>query len=83
MNIRANATPNPNAIKFTADSPLFENRVIAKKGQGSDSQLVSQLLELEGVDNVFGFGDFITVNKTSAASWDDLLPKVETIFNRF
>ncbi|WKB35066.1 NifU N-terminal domain-containing protein [Terrilactibacillus sp. S3-3] len=83
MNIRANATPNPNAMKFTADSALFENRIIAKKGQDSDSQLVSQLLSLEGVDNVFGFSDFITVNKTPAASWDDLLPEVETIFDRF
>ncbi|MTT30553.1 scaffolding protein [Terrilactibacillus sp. BCM23-1] len=83
MEIRAESTPNPNAIKFTSVNALFENRISAKKGEDIDHPLASKIIKLEGVDNVFGFGDFLTVNKVSDVSWEDLLPKVEAIFKNY
>lgn len=80
IDIRVDRTPNPNAMKFSAANKMFEGRVIAKKGEDAEHPLVKQLLELDGVDNIFGYEDFITVNKTFDADWNDLLPKIETVF---
>lgn len=80
LKMRMDRTPNPNAMKFTADTPLFEDRLVAKKGDQVEHRLGGQLLAIEGVDNIFGYGDFVTVNKTMDASWDDLLPQIEAAF---
>ncbi|HEU5140899.1 MAG TPA: NifU N-terminal domain-containing protein [Bacillales bacterium] len=83
MNVKSEPTPNPNAMKFTSqDGPLFEGRVICKQGDNPDHPLLKQLLELEGVDNLFGFQDFLTVNKTFDAQWDNLMPKIEEAFEQ-
>lgn len=83
MNIKADPTPNPNAMKFTfLDGPLFEGRVIAKQGDNPDHPLLQKLLEVDGVDNLFGFQDFLTINKTSAADWDTIMPQIKEVFER-
>ncbi|WP_085521770.1 NifU N-terminal domain-containing protein [Tuberibacillus sp. Marseille-P3662] len=81
IDVRADTTPNPNAMKFTATKKLFDNRVIASKGDDVDHALAQQLLKLDGVDNIFGYGDFVTVNKTMDADWDELVAKIEEVFN--
>lgn len=80
IDIRVDATPNPNAIKFTAANKMFEGRLSAKKGDQIEHPLALQLLALDGVDNIFGYEDFITVNKTLDANWDELLPKIKKVF---
>lgn len=80
LSMRMDQTPNPNAMKFTANTQLFEDRLIAKKGDEVDHTLATQLLALDGVDNIFGYGDFVTVNKTYEASWDALIPQIEAVF---
>lgn len=84
IQIRGEATPNPNAMKFTANQVLFEGSGSAsfKKTDDVDHPLAKELLALEGVDNIFGFQDFVTVNKEPGAEWDDLLPKVEETFEK-
>ncbi|MFD2706182.1 MULTISPECIES: NifU N-terminal domain-containing protein [Salibacterium] len=80
INVQAEPTPNPNAMKFTADRNLFEKSTSLKKGDDTEHELAQALLELDGVDNIFGVNDFVTVNKTMDADWDDLTPKVEQVF---
>lgn len=81
MNVRAEETPNPNAMKFTSnEGNLFEGRVMCKKGDDPDHPLLKQLLALDGVDNLFGFQDFLTVNKTFDAQWEVLMPKINEVF---
>ncbi len=82
IEVRGEPTPNPNAMKFTANQVLFEGTGSAsfKKGDEPDHALAKELLALEGVDNIFGFQDFVTVNKEVDADWDSLLPKVEAVF---
>ncbi|CAM3828598.1 NifU N-terminal domain-containing protein [Alkalicoccus chagannorensis] len=84
VEVRADATPNPNAMKFTANQVLFEGSGSAsfKSAEETDHPLAKELLQLEGVDNIFGFQDFVTVNKLPDAEWDDLLPKVEETFTK-
>lgn len=82
INMKMDHTPNPNAMKFTADTQLFKDRLIAQKGDTVDHALATELLAIDGVDNIFGYDDFVTVNKTFDASWDDLLPQIEAIFEK-
>lgn len=81
MSVRAESTPNPNALKFTTDSLIFQGNssVSVMPGQDSEHQILNELMELDGVDNVFGFQNFITVNKRFDAEWDALTPKVEAV----
>jgi hypothetical protein len=80
LEVKAEPTPNPNAVKFTANQPLFEGSTSLKAGDETEHPLAKALLNIEGVDNIFGINDFVTVNKTSDAEWDDLLPKVQQAF---
>lgn len=83
MNIKADPTPNPNAMKFTfLDGALFNERVICKKGDDPNHPLLEKLLEIDGIDNLFGFQDFLTINKTFAADWNELMPKIEEVFEK-
>ncbi|MFB5662547.1 NifU N-terminal domain-containing protein [Alteribacillus sp. HJP-4] len=81
MEIRAESTPNPNAVKFTADQVIFEKSTSLKQGDDTDHPIAQALLKIDGVDNIFGVNDFVTVNKTMDAEWDELLPKVQQAFD--
>lgn len=80
IEVQAQSTPNPNAVKFTANQTLFDSSTSLKKGDSSDHPLATQLLKIEGVDNIFGINNFVTVNKTAEANWDDLLPHIQSAF---
>ncbi|WP_138416487.1 NifU N-terminal domain-containing protein [Aquibacillus sediminis] len=85
MSVRAETTPNPNAMKFTTDSLIFEGNdsVSVMPGQTSEHKILNDLMEIEEVDNVFGFQNFITVNKKFDAEWETLTPKVEQIISGY
>lgn len=80
--IKIEQTPNPNALKLTANKTIFEGTKSHsfKQGDTPDHPLVAALLKIEGIDNVFGYQDFITVNKTFETDWEQILPKVEEVF---
>ncbi|WP_368654550.1 NifU N-terminal domain-containing protein [Ornithinibacillus sp. 4-3] len=85
MGVRAEATPNPNALKFTTDKIIFEGEksISVMPGDTSEHAIMNDLLALEDVDNVFGYQNFITVNKQFDAEWDDLTPKVLEVFEKY
>ncbi|PSL48508.1 scaffold Nfu/NifU family protein [Salsuginibacillus halophilus] len=80
VQLQVDPTPNPNAMKITANETLFSDSTSVKKGESSGHALADALVQIEGVDNVFGFGNFVTVNKTADASWDPILDEVEKAF---
>ncbi|WLV25535.1 NifU N-terminal domain-containing protein [Aciduricibacillus chroicocephali] len=82
MGVRAEVTPNPNAIKFTTDKLIFQGdgSISVKAGETSEHEILNDLLKIEGVDNVFGYQNFITVNKDFDIEWDQLTPEVEKVF---
>ncbi|PWA10036.1 scaffolding protein [Pueribacillus theae] len=82
ISVKVEQTPNPNALKFTANKTIFEGTksYSYKKGDTPDHPLAAALIQIEGVDNVFGYQDFITVNKTFEADWDTVLPQIEKVF---
>jgi len=82
MAVRPEATPNPNAIKFTTDSVIFEgtDSISVMPGDTSEHEILNDLMALDGVDNVFGYQNFITVNKQFDAEWDTLTDEVLNVF---
>ncbi|WP_067840579.1 NifU N-terminal domain-containing protein [Amphibacillus sediminis] len=85
MTVIAEATPNPNAMKFTSNKQIFQGNasVSVAAGQTSEFELLNTLLALEGVDNVFGYQHFITINKQPDYDWDDLIPQVESLMEQY
>lgn|SRR5690625_398182 len=85
MGVRAEPTPNPNAIKFTTDKVIFEgtDSIAVMPGETSEHEILNELMTLDGVDNVFGYQNFITVNKHFDVEWEDLTPKVIEVMEKY
>ena len=78
--IEIQPTPNPNALKFVLDravsqQPLsFFNAAAAK-----DYPLPKRLFEIAGVSSLLLLGDFITINKSPHADWDDIKSEARAV----
>jgi len=84
MGVRAEVTPNPNALKFTTDKLIFEGdaSISVMPGDVSEHEIMNDLMGISGVDNVFGYQHFITVTKLFDVEWDDLNPQVFEVFEK-
>lgn len=82
ISINIQNTPNPNSIKINTDQTIFEgpSSTSLKTGDVTEHPLAIALLAIEGIDNIFGIRDFVTVSKTADAEWDTILPQVEKAF---
>ncbi|HZW69105.1 MAG TPA: NifU N-terminal domain-containing protein [Pseudogracilibacillus sp.] len=82
MSVRPEATPNPNALKYTTDRIMFEgtDSISVLPGDVSEHEILNDLMEIDGVDNVFGYQNFITVTKFFDVEWDELNEQVLTVF---
>lgn len=83
MSIITEATPNPNAMKFTSDKQIFKGdaSVSIMPGETSEHDVLNDLLQIENVANVFGYQYFITVNKIPDVEWEELIPKIKSIIS--
>ena len=73
MFIQTEVTPNPNSLKFLPGKAVsnigsFE---ITKKEE-VDSELVRNLLSINGVTGVFLGADFLSINKNQDINWEDI-----------
>ena len=78
VQITAEPTPNPAALKFTLDRPSTAGRPETFK-EGSteeDSALGARIFALGGVTNVFLTADFVSVTKADGEDWDTLAERV-------
>ncbi len=71
MAIRAEQTPNPNAVKFSVGKEVG-GPATHLAGQEAGSAWVDALLQLEGVASIFLVADFVTVTKTPEGTWDEI-----------
>jgi NFU1 iron-sulfur cluster scaffold homolog, mitochondrial len=80
MFIQTEATPNPNTMKFLPGQPVLGDKTafFTDADNAKASPLASALFVLSDIRAVFFGGDFITVTKTEAASWDVLKPQILT-----
>tara|TARA_B110000027_G_scaffold94626_1_gene99884 strand:+ start:683 stop:1225 length:543 start_codon:yes stop_codon:yes gene_type:complete len=84
MFIQTEITPNPNSLKFlpgknVSNSGSFE---VTKK-EDTDSDLVRNLLSINGVIGVFLGPDFLSINKKENIIWDDIKHIVISLINDF
>lgn len=78
--IDASPTPNPNSLKFTLRKGTFiesgmESFSVPDDAEGNE--LGERLFKIGGVANVFILPQFLTITKTEAARWDEIVPLVE------
>jgi NFU1 iron-sulfur cluster scaffold homolog, mitochondrial len=73
-------TPNPNAGKFVVSqqvAPVGTSRSYYEADEAREDPVARALMRLNGIRSIFMVDDFITVTKTPATSWDELVPQVE------
>tara|TARA_B110000238_G_scaffold119070_1_gene129081 strand:+ start:70 stop:612 length:543 start_codon:yes stop_codon:yes gene_type:complete len=84
MFIQTEVTPNPNSLKFipgknVSNSGSFE---VTKK-EDTDSELVRNLLSINGVTGIFLGEDFLSINKKEDIVWEDIKHIVISLINDF
>ena len=84
MFVQTEVTPNPNSLKFlpgkkVSNSGSFE---VTKK-EDTDSELIKNLLSINGVEGVFLGADFLSINKKEEIIWEDIKHIVISLINDF
>ena len=84
MFVQIQNTPNPNSLKFlpgmtVSNSGSYE--ITNKKD--TDSDLVKNILSINGVTGVFLGEDFISINKKENMSWEDIKHVAISLINDF
>ena len=84
MFVQTEVTPNPNSLKFlpgkmVSNSGSFE---VTKKEE-TDSELVRNLLSVNGVTGVFLGKDFLSINKSENIDWEEIKHIVISLINDF
>jgi hypothetical protein len=78
--IEIQPTPNPNAAKFILDRPVSRQPMsFFKAGAAEGHPLAQQLFAIDGVSSLLLLGDFITVNKSPQAAWDEITARVTAV----
>lgn len=74
VNVYAESTPNPSAMKFVCDVMLLEDGVVeyANPAEAAVCPLAVQLFAFSGVKGVFITSNFITVTKESDIDWFEI-----------
>lgn len=75
-------TPNPNSVKITTDDgPFIDSGMVALSSaeEADPHPLGRALFAIEGVVNVLILPQFVTISKTDAADWNEILPHVERV----
>ncbi len=70
-------TPNPRAMKFTVGTPVGGPATFTDPATADER--VAAVLNMQGVESVFMTGDFVTVTRSEAESWDSIVPGVVAI----
>jgi len=70
-------TPNPRAMKFTVGTPVGGPATFTDAATADER--VAAVLNMPGVESVFMTGDFVTVTRSGAESWESIVPGVVAI----
>ena len=84
--IQTESTPNPNSLKFLTDkiiSAIGTEEFQKDKVESISNKFIKELLEFKGVELVLLSKNFLSVKKTSSASWNDLKPMVISHLNHY
>lgn len=79
VQIRAQPTPNPNALLFHLDRAVTEERMrqFNSAAEASGNPLAEALFAIPHVATVFFMPSSITLTKAPAGDWNDIAPAAE------
>ena len=79
IHITVEGTPNPNAAKFVLarDVPGEGSRSYFDAASATEDPLAARLFAVDGVRALLIVENFITVTKTAALDWPDLIDEIE------
>ena len=84
MFIQTEVTPNPNSLKFLPGKTVSNiGSFEVTKKEETDSELVRNLLSINGVTGVFLGADFLSINKKEEMIWEDIKHIVISLINDF
>jgi len=84
MFVQTEVTPNPNSLKFLPGKTVSNNGSFeVTKKEETDSELVRNLLSVNGVTAVFLGSDFLSINKSENIDWEDVKHIVISLINDF
>ena len=84
MFVQTEITPNPNSLKFLPGKSVSNNGSFeVTKKEDTESELVRNLLSVNGVTGVFLGEDFLSINKEENITWEDIKHIVISLINDF
>lgn len=85
--IYAESTPNPNTMKFVANRWLITNdrsyEILADQRVGGPSPLAEKLFTFPFINGVFIAGNFVTVTKSEAIEWTDVVMELREFIKEY
>ena len=76
-------TPNPNAAKFVLDRSISEQPTsFFNPAAATGHPLAEALFGIAGVTSLLFLGDFVTVNKSPDAPWDEVAARVKAVLTQ-
>jgi len=70
-------TPNPNAMKFSLDSKLSGPMNFQSAEAAAGNAFAAAVFGIDGVVQVFGVNDFVTVTRRPGADWNPIVEAVQ------
>ena len=84
MFIQTEVTPNPNSLKFLPGKLVSSHGSFeVTKKEETDSDLIRNLLSINGVVGVFLGADFLSINKSEETNWEDIKHIAISLINDF
>ena len=84
MFVQTEITPNPNSLKFLPGKKVSNNIPIEITDKnGSNNELIRNILSINGVSGVFLSDDFLSVNKDEKIEWEDLKHIIISFINDY
>ena len=84
MFVQTELTPNPNSLKFLPEKAVSNNGSFeVTKKEEIDSELIRNLLSINGVIGVFLGPDFLSINKSEDTDWEDIKHIAISLINEF
>ena len=84
MFVQTEITPNPNSLKFLPGMMVSnQGSLEVTKLDETNNELIKNLLSINGVESIFLGKDFISVNKHSEISWEEIKHIAISLINDF
>ena len=85
VTIYAEATPNPESMKFVANKLLYPGKSIdfPDESTAAPSPLAKELFAFPFIKSVFIASNFVTLTKTQETNWDDVIPTVREFLKTY